>query len=104
MKLKRRWSITGIVLLAGTMIVCTFLAVHRDASAAPKDVKIGVVYPLSGAPARNGNLMVQGVKAAFGWVNDNGGIKSLDGAKLIPVIADTGVERRRSCKRYGTSL
>ncbi len=90
MKLKRRWSITGIVLLAGTMIVCTFLAVHRDASAAPKDVKIGVVYPLSGAPARNGNLMVQGVKAAFGWVNDNGGIKSLDGAKLIPVIADTG--------------
>jgi branched-chain amino acid transport system substrate-binding protein len=54
------------------------------------DIKIAVVYPLSGALSRNGNLTVQGVKAAMQWVNDNGGIKSLGGAKLIPVIADSG--------------
>ena len=59
------------------------------AAAAP-DIKIAVVYPLSGALSRNGNLMVQGVKAAIGWVNDNGGIKSLGGAKLVAVVADSG--------------
>jgi branched-chain amino acid transport system substrate-binding protein len=60
------------------------------ASTNPPDIKIAVVYPLSGALSRNGNLMVQGVKAAMGWVNDNGGIKSLGGAKLVPVVADSG--------------
>jgi branched-chain amino acid transport system substrate-binding protein len=53
-------------------------------------IKIGVIYPLSGALSRNGNLTVQGIKAAIGWVNDNGGIKSLGGAKLVPVIGDCG--------------
>jgi branched-chain amino acid transport system substrate-binding protein len=35
-------------------------------------------------------MMIQGAKASMGWVNDNGGIKSLGGAKLVPVIGDTG--------------
>ena len=61
-----------------------------SARAAVPDVKIAVVFPLSGAFSRNGNLTLQGVKAAMGWVNDNGGIKSLGGAKLVPVIADSG--------------
>jgi branched-chain amino acid transport system substrate-binding protein len=26
----------------------------------------------------------------MGWVNDNGGIKSLGGAKLVPIVADSG--------------
>ncbi len=26
----------------------------------------------------------------MGWVNDNGGIKSLGGAKLVPVVGDCG--------------
>jgi branched-chain amino acid transport system substrate-binding protein len=59
-------------------------------AAAVPDIKIAVVYPLSGALSRNGNLMVQGAKAAIGWVNDNGGIKSLGGAKLVAVVADGG--------------
>ncbi|RPJ04600.1 MAG: hypothetical protein EHM36_09940, partial [Deltaproteobacteria bacterium] len=59
-------------------------------AAAVPDIKIAVVYPLSGALSRNGNLMVQGVKASIGWVNDNGGIKSLGGAKLTAVVADSG--------------
>ncbi|MBP1735552.1 MAG: branched-chain amino acid transporter substrate-binding protein [Deltaproteobacteria bacterium] len=64
--------------------------VSKAATANQPDAKIAVVYPLSGALSRNGNLMVQGIKAAIGWVNDNGGIKSLGGAKLVPVIADSG--------------
>jgi branched-chain amino acid transport system substrate-binding protein len=79
-----------MVIVAVAMVSSSF---HFDASnafAAPEEIKIGVIYPMSGAPARNGNLMIQGIKAAMGWVNDNGGIKSLGGAKLVPVIADTG--------------
>lgn len=61
---------------------------ERVIAAEPPPIKIAVVYSLSGALARNGNLMVQGIKAGMGWVNDNGGIKSLGGAKLVPVIGD----------------
>ena len=60
------------------------LSQAKTVMAASKEIKIGVLYPQSGAAARNGNLMVQGIKAAMGWVNDNGGIKSLGGAKLSP--------------------
>jgi branched-chain amino acid transport system substrate-binding protein len=91
MKSKRNHpGLCAVVLLVGTMIFGSVSLVTTNAIAAPEEIKIGVVFPLSGAPARNGNLMVQGIKAAFGWVNDNGGIKSLKGAKLVPVIADTG--------------
>jgi branched-chain amino acid transport system substrate-binding protein len=63
---------------------------RKVAMTAAPDIKIAVVYPLSGAFSRNGNLTVQGIKAALGWVNDHGGIKSLGGAKLVPVIGDCG--------------
>ena len=84
--------LTGCVMgiMAVAMLFTGLGGGGKSAYAASEDIKIGVIYPLSGAPARNGNLMVQGVKAAMGWVNDNGGIKSLGGAKLVPVIADTG--------------
>jgi branched-chain amino acid transport system substrate-binding protein len=62
----------------------------KQASTAAPDIKIACVFPLSGAFSRNGNLSVQGAKAAMGWVNDNGGIKSLGGAKLVPVVGDCG--------------
>ena len=91
MKLKRNYLVLcAMILIVGAIIFGSYSAIIRNVSAAPKDIKIGVIYPLSGAPARNGNLMIQGIKAAIGWVNDNGGIKSLGGAKLVPVIADTG--------------
>ncbi len=68
-----------------------FLSTNGQALAASApDIKIAVVYPLSGAFSRNGNLTVQGIKAAMDWVNDRGGIKSLGGAKLVPVIGDSG--------------
>ena len=86
--------IRSIVAIVGMALILTAYPMDpQQAFAADevKEVKVGVVFPLSGAPARNGNLMVQGIKAAMGWVNDNGGIKSLGGAKLVPVVADTGV-------------
>ncbi|TRZ49112.1 hypothetical protein D4S03_08790 [bacterium] len=80
-----------IMMVLFTMMLCQIPLDDRAFAAAEvSDIKIAVVYPLSGALSRNGNLTLQGVKAAMGWVNDNGGIKSLGGAKLVPVIADSG--------------
>jgi len=91
--MKEKWRRFGLcisIALICTMALGGYALMSKKATAAPKEIKIAFVYPLSGALARNGNLMVQGGKAAMGWVNDNGGIKSLGGAKLVPVIADTG--------------
>jgi branched-chain amino acid transport system substrate-binding protein len=84
------WVLT--VILSCGLFFGNIFFIYQEASAATSapDIKIGVAYPLSGPYSRNGNLMVQGAKAAIGWVNDNGGIKSLGGAKLVPVIVDTG--------------
>jgi branched-chain amino acid transport system substrate-binding protein len=88
---KRRTICIGIAI--GTLICGLFLLMTHaglgTAAAPVKEIKIALAYPLSGPLSRSGNLTVQGAKAAMAWVNDNGGIKSLGGAKLVPVIADT---------------
>ena len=78
--------IISIVILGGFI----FGYENKVALTAAPDIKIATVFPLSGAFSRNGNLSLQGAKAAMGWVNDNGGIKSLGGAKLVPVVGDCG--------------
>jgi branched-chain amino acid transport system substrate-binding protein len=88
-----KFGVWAVAISMTLLVVISILFVpdlSKAATANQPDVKIAVVYPLSGALSRNGNLMVQGIKAAIGWVNDNGGIKSLGGAKLVPVIADSG--------------
>lgn len=89
-KLSRRTFLKGAVTSAALLGGSGTAYIVKKAVAAVPDIKIGLVYPLSGAVSRNGNLCVQGDKAAMGWVNDNGGIKSLGGAKLVPVVADGG--------------
>jgi branched-chain amino acid transport system substrate-binding protein len=80
-----------LVVLAYGMVFGSFASMSDQALAASvPDIKIAMVYPLSGAYSRTGNLTVPGMKAAMGWVNDNGGIKSMGGAKLVPVVADGG--------------
>jgi branched-chain amino acid transport system substrate-binding protein len=54
-----------------------------------KEVKIGAVYPMSGFLAMHGKAHINGHNAAIDKVNAAGGIKSLGGAKLKLVIADT---------------
>ena len=79
------------ILILSLIVIASMFCINQESIAGSShDIKIAVVYPMSGALSRNGNLTVQGVKAAMGWVNDNGGIKSLGGAKLVPVIADSG--------------
>ncbi len=93
--MNKREKRLGLLFLTIFICVAVFIGItHTSAAAKEKNiengVKIAVVYPLSGALARNGNLTVQGVKAAMGWVNDTGGIKSLGGAKMVPVVVDGG--------------
>jgi len=84
-------KLTGVMMTVLLMVtLCQISLGGRAFAASVPDIKIAVVYPLSGALSRNGNLTAQGAKAAMGWVNDNGGIKSLGGARLVPVVADSG--------------
>lgn len=88
MKRKKQKILLSVLLCF--LVVGFFGLTAKAVAADPKTIKIAVVYPMSGALARNGNLCVQGAKAAIKWVNDQGGIKALGGAKLEAVVADSG--------------
>jgi len=70
--------------------------------AAPPEILIGHIHPLSGPLAYLGNQLKNGTVMAINEINQAGGIKSLDGAKLKlldadsegkPDISISGVER-----------
>src|ERR1700682_2604784 len=60
------------------------------AMAQPKEVKVAVVVPLSGAWARNGELHLKGAQLAVEDINAEGGIKALGGAKMKLIVVDSG--------------
>src|SRR5258708_26390152 len=62
----------------------------RAASAQAKSVKIAMIAPLSGPWARQGQLMRMGAEMALDDINQQGGVKSLGGAKMELVVADAG--------------
>jgi branched-chain amino acid transport system substrate-binding protein len=73
-------------------------ALPSQAAAQGKEVKIGVLAPISGPWAKLGELVVAGAQMGVDHVNEAGGIASLGGAKLKLVIFDTGdsVERAKN--------
>src|SRR5258706_14653523 len=66
------------------------LPTRRASAQNPKEVKIALVVPLSGAWARQGILEQMGAEMAIEDVNKAGGIKALGGAKMKLVLYDTG--------------
>jgi len=56
---------------------------------AQEPLKIGVLVPITGAIAVDGNTMKRGNELAAEQINQLGGIKSLNGAKVVLDIADT---------------
>lgn len=60
------------------------------ARAQPAELKVGMIAPMSGPMARQGDLMKIGAQMAIDDVNAKGGIKALNGAKLKLVIEDAG--------------
>jgi len=55
-----------------------------------KDVKIGLLIPLSGRYAETGISVRRGIEMILNDVNAAGGIKSMGGAKVNLVVADNG--------------
>ena len=83
----RRGFLTG---LAALSVACRFLAGSTPAlSQKVKEIKIGVVEPLSGPVAPIGRLDAAGCNLAVEEINAAGGIKSLDGAQLRIITGDT---------------
>jgi branched-chain amino acid transport system substrate-binding protein len=81
-----------IALVVGLGAGCT-PATSGGSAAAPaagQTLKIGVLVHLTGPYAETGQMQQLGVQIATDEINAAGGIKSLGGAKLEPVIRDAG--------------
>ena len=86
------WAVALIALLA--MSVAAGVAACGSSSGSSsgssvKEVKIGTLYPVSGELAKLGHECMSGVKMAVDEINAAGGIKSMGGAKLVLVEADS---------------
>lgn len=66
------------------------LGFAAPALAQTAEVKIGLIAPISGPWARQGDLMLKGANLAIEDINKAGGIKALGGAKLKLVVFDAG--------------
>jgi branched-chain amino acid transport system substrate-binding protein len=53
-----------------------------EAPGGAKTIQLGAILPLTGANAQNGNNSLQGLELAIEEINEQGGIKSMGGAKL----------------------
>ncbi len=56
---------------------------------AVKEVKVGVLLPLTGPASHEGWYARHAIELAIEHINKRGGVKSLGGAKLVPIFADT---------------
>ncbi len=78
------------VMLIGAVFSGLSLSVAAPVWPQTKEVKIGIIVPLSGPWARQGEMMVKGANIAVEDINKAGGIKALGGARLRLVSIDAG--------------
>ena len=86
------------VLGSGAAIGATLAMPGILRAAEPKAIKIGILQPVTGNLAQDGELGRTGAEHAIKFINDNGGIASMDGAKLEMVFGDA-----RSTPEGGTA-
>ena len=80
------------ILLALLLILtgCIVFSGCQEASEEQSDgVKVGILFPLTGELADKGKDSSSGAVLAIEEINSGGGIESLGGAPLIPIIGDT---------------
>lgn len=75
--------------LAGSAAVAGALAMPGLVRAQAPTVKVGLIHPMSGFVAFNGQQCRTGCMLAIEEVNASGGIKALGGAKLEPLLGDS---------------
>ena len=87
-----RQSRHGAVLrnIAAALVALGLAVAAPSILAQVQEVKVGLIAPLSGPWARQGDLMVKGAQMAIDDINNGGGIKAMGGAKLRLVTADAG--------------
>jgi branched-chain amino acid transport system substrate-binding protein len=86
--INRKLGLLGRLLLPAALAVG--LTVPSAQAQQPKEVKVGLIVPLSGLYARPGAVMRMGAEMAVERINAEGGIKALGGAKLKLVVFDSG--------------
>lgn len=91
-------EISRRAVLAGTAAGTAALAMPGVLRAQGTTVKIGILQPVTGALAYDGQQGQIGAEAAIKAINDAGGIKSMGGAKLEMVFGDA-----RSTPEGGTA-
>lgn len=74
-----------IIIIAG--IVAYYMMLPKPTEV--KEIKIGVILPLSGKLAETGADLKRGIEFAVEEINDAGGIKNLGGVKLVVVFGDS---------------
>ena len=79
----KRWAL----IVSGVLVL--FLLASATTAFAAEPIKVGVILPLSGPTATIGQYAREGIEFIVDRVNANGGIKSLGGAKIVLVIADS---------------
>jgi branched-chain amino acid transport system substrate-binding protein len=85
-RLATRFLHSAIVSLCASLIAAASL----HATAQTKEVEVGLIAPMSGPWARQGEVMKLAADMAIETINAQGGIKSMGGAKLKLVVFDTG--------------
>jgi branched-chain amino acid transport system substrate-binding protein len=90
--MKMRGQIYGTrgisVLLGIAFFICLVWVPSIGNAEAPKVVKFGCVFPLTGPVAAYGEYYKRGVDTAVEYINETGGLKGLGGAKLEVVYGD----------------
>ena len=82
--------ISGAKWVLGVTLATAALGAALSASAQTKEVEVGLIAPMSGPYARQGQVMKMAAEMAIETINQQGGIKSLGGAKLKLSVFDAG--------------
>jgi branched-chain amino acid transport system substrate-binding protein len=77
------------VVIGVSVLTVLLLLTSATATFAAEPVKVGVILPLSGPSATIGQYVREGIEFIVDRVNADGGIKSLGGAKIVLVVADS---------------
>ena len=88
----KTWTLAIIIIVIALGAAGAYYYSIRAPTQQPKaaPVKIGAVLPLSGPLAQPGSDVRQGLELAVREINENGGVKSLGGANITVVYADSG--------------
>lgn len=85
-------TISGIIILiivVGVIVGAYYYMTQPGPGGVVREIKIGVILPLSGKLAETGADLKRGIEFAVSQINDAGGVKSLGGAKIVVVYGDS---------------